>query len=501
MTTATKEFLSHLDQLCEERKAAIRAAADTVTVTGTTYYVSDGGDDNSDGLTPETPWQTLSRVSDAELSYGDCIRFKRGDLFRGQVKTKPGVTYAAYGEGEKPRFYGWDKSLCDPALWELYDEAHRIWRLTEPILDCGTIVFNGGETHSRKLIPSYIGGRFVCREDESRLFDVATDMTRDLDMVCFYDERLTEIPTRGESFPIPVIDGESYGELYLRCDGGNPAEVFSEIEALPRRRIFVLACNPDVTVDNLCIKYTGDHAIAGGGQCLKGLTVTNCELGWIGGSIQHYYGTDPNYPEGGRGTVTRYGNAIEIYGGCDGYRVENCYIYQVYDAGITHQISTNGGFYALKNIRYAHNLMERCVYSIEYFLEKNGGDEASYMENCEICHNILRFSGFGWGQQRHNVSTPAHIKGWSYENTARDFSVHHNLFDRAAYRMLHTVARDPESCPTLYGNTYVQTLGGMLGQYGGNREAEPPVIPFDGDTERVLTEEWGEREPTVYGVE
>jgi hypothetical protein len=67
--------------------------------------------------------------------------------------------------------------------------------------------------------------------------------------------------------------------------------------------------------------------------------------------------------------------------------------------------------------------------------------------------------------------------------------------------MLHTVARDPESCPALYGNTYVQTLGGMLGQYGGNRETEPPVIPFDGDAERVLTEEWGEREPTVYGVE
>ena len=30
MTTATKEFLSHLDQLCEERKAAIRAAAESV---------------------------------------------------------------------------------------------------------------------------------------------------------------------------------------------------------------------------------------------------------------------------------------------------------------------------------------------------------------------------------------------------------------------------------------------------------------------------------------
>ena len=67
--------------------------------------------------------------------------------------------------------------------------------------------------------------------------------------------------------------------------------------------------------------------------------------------------------------------------------------------------------------------------------------------------------------------------------------------------MLHLVARDPENCPHLYGNTYIQTLGGMLGQYGSNREAEPPVIPFDGDAERVLTVEWGEREAVVYVVE
>lgn len=501
MKMATKEDLTRLESLCAEREAEIRSSKDEVLVKGTTYYVSANGDDAHDGLTPETPWRTLSRVSDADLLAGDGVRFRRGDLFRGQVRTKPGVTYAAYGEGEKPRFYGWDKSLADRALWELYDGDHHIWRLTEPILDCGTIVFNRGQAHSRKLIPSYIGGRFVCREDESRPFHMAEEMTKDLDMVCFYDGRLTEVPTKGACFPIPIMDEESLGELYLCCDRGNPAEVFEEIEALPRRRIFSLACNPHVTIDNLCIKYTGDHAIAGGGHCLRGLTVTNCEIGWIGGAIQHYYGTDPNYPEGGRGSVTRYGNAVEIYGGCDGYRVENCYIYQVYDAGITHQITTNGDLYTLQNIRYAHNLIERCVYSIEYFLEKNGGDEASYIENCEICENILRFSGMGWGQQRHNTHTPAHIKGWSYENTARNFSIHDNLFDRAAYRMLHLVARDSHSCPSLYGNTYVQTLGGMLGQYGANREAEPPVMIFDGEAERVLTEVWGERNPAVYGLE
>lgn len=32
-------------------------------------------------------------------------------------------------------------------------------------LDVGTLVFNGGEAHSVKLIPSYIRGRFVCRDD------------------------------------------------------------------------------------------------------------------------------------------------------------------------------------------------------------------------------------------------------------------------------------------------------------------------------------------------
>ena len=501
MMNATKEFLTRLEATCDSRRDEIRGTTDDITAVGTTYYVSNAGDDTADGTTPETAWRSLGRVSDAPLSAGDCVRFKRGDLFRGQVRTKPGVTYAAYGVGEKPRFYGWDHSLCDTALWEPYDETHSIWRLTEPILDCGSVVFNGGEAHSRKLIPSYIDGRFVCREDESLPFDMGRDMTRDLDLVWFYDDRLTRIPTKGQDFPVPVVDEQSFGTLYLRCDRGNPAEVFSEIEAMPRRRIFALLCNPDVTLDNLCIKYTGEHAVAGGGQCLRGLTVTNCELGWIGGAIQNYFGTDPNFPQGGRGTVTRYGNAIEIYGGCEGYRVENCYIYQVYDAGITHQITTNGGFYTMKDIRYANNLIEYCVYAIEYFLEKNNGDVASYIEGCEICDNILRFSGYGWGQQRHNISTPAHIKGWSYENTARHFTVHGNIFDRAAYRMLHLVAKEPESCPAMYGNTYVQTIGGLLGQYGGNETAEPPVVPFDDRAEDVLTEVWGEKDPTVYGID
>ncbi|MBR4033603.1 MAG: hypothetical protein IKJ04_02240, partial [Clostridia bacterium] len=186
---------------------------------------------------------------------------------------------------------------------------------------------------------------------------------------------------------------------------------------------------------------------------------------------------------------------------CDDYLVRDCHIYQVYDAGITHQITTNGSAFRLSNIKYLGNLVEYCVYSIEYFLDQNMGEDGSVIEDCEIADNILRFSGFGWGQQRHNIHTPAHIKGWSYRNTARGFSIHNNIFDRAAYRMIHTVALERESCPEMYENVYVQYLAAPLGQYGANRDGEPPNIVFDENAERTVREIFGDRDAEVYAIE
>ena len=148
----------------------------------------------------------------------------------------------------------------------------------------------------------------------------------------------------------------------------------------------------------------------------------------------------------------------------------------------------------LKNIVYRDNLVESCVYSIEYFLEMNNGDTESYMENIEMCGNILRNSGYGWGQQRHNIDTPAHIKGWSYTNQASNYRIHHNLFDRAAYRMLHLVAKKQESCPEMWENTYIQHRSGMIGQYGGNEIAEPEILLFDDQAEEKITGIFGDRD-------
>ena len=114
--------------------------------------------------------------------------------------------------------------------------------------------------------------------------------------------------------------------------------------------------------------------------------------------------------------------------------------------------------------------------------------------------NFLRRSGYGWGQQRHNYHTPAHIKGWSFYNRASDYVVEDNIFDRAAYRMLHLVAKNAESCPKMRGNTYIQHTDKTLGQYGGNAEAEPPVLSFE-NAEEKIAKIFGDKGARVYTIE
>ncbi|MBR6793813.1 MAG: hypothetical protein IKM48_05605 [Clostridia bacterium] len=473
--------MKEIDQRSQALKNKILNAEDKCVIRGTVYYVSNDGDDTRDGRTPETAWKTLERVSGADLQRGDGVLFRRGDLFRGFIETRAGVTYAAYGAGEKPRLYGWDYNLGKPELWELYDKEHHIWKLKEKILDCGTLVFNDGEAHSRKLIPSYIGGRFVCREDESRPFEMEREMTEDLDLFCDCTEVMTDHPGfDGKTFPVPHFKEDHFGTLYLRCDKGNPATVYSDIEALPRRNMFNVRQNDHVTIDNLCLKYIGAHAVSAS-QHSVGLTVTNCEIGWIGGVIQNYVSNDPNFPEGHRGQVTRFGNGVEVYGGCEHYTVSNCYFYEIYDAAITHQRETRGVFTKMAHIRYTDNLIERTVYPIEYFLFKSGGDTESYMEDVEIRGNIIRETGYGWGQQRHNKDMAAAIKGQFYDNTARNFRICDNIFDRSAYRLLQTTADTKESCPVFENNVYIQKKGGLLGQFGA-LSAQPPMIPYDKET-------------------
>ena len=102
---AQKQLCDDIIAKADARREAILSSPTDVTVAGTSYYVSAEGDDLSDGLTEATAWRTAAKVNEADLQPGDGVFFRRGDVFRMDMiaNNHEGVTYSAYGEGEKTR--------------------------------------------------------------------------------------------------------------------------------------------------------------------------------------------------------------------------------------------------------------------------------------------------------------------------------------------------------------------------------------------------------------
>ena len=76
-----------------------------------TYYISSSaGDDENDGLCPETPFRSLRRASELLLQPGESLLFKSGDVWTGESLYPKGsgteklpITVSSYGEGKRPR--------------------------------------------------------------------------------------------------------------------------------------------------------------------------------------------------------------------------------------------------------------------------------------------------------------------------------------------------------------------------------------------------------------
>ncbi|GBF75734.1 hypothetical protein PA598K_04162 [Paenibacillus sp. 598K] len=77
------------------------------------YYVDAlGGDDDDDGRTPESAWQSLSPVNERTFKPGDRILLKTGGIWSGQLSPKGSgtaehpITLSSYGTGPKPIING-----------------------------------------------------------------------------------------------------------------------------------------------------------------------------------------------------------------------------------------------------------------------------------------------------------------------------------------------------------------------------------------------------------
>lgn len=419
------------DEAEKMRTGILENTEQSVAITGTTYYVSERGSDGNDGTSKNSAWATLEGVQahNALLKAGDAVLFERGGVFRGNMRLVSGVYYGAYGIGDKPCIYGSLKNYADS---KLVNVGGNVWRFDERFnSDVGLLVFNHGEAVGNK-----------CSE--------RSELKQNYDFYC---------------------DSGNQNRVYLYFDE-NPADVFISIEIGANSRIFDFDELNNITIENLTFKYTGGHALRGSNT--ENITIRYCEIGYIGGSLLGGYMD---------GTV-RYGNGIELMNGSRNTLVEHCWIYQIYDSGITHQGDTG----VVENFTARNNLIEYCgMGAIEYWHTKNAS-----MKNVLYTENLLRFSGYGFGgYQRPDKEMSAEIQsngkatGVTY-NAAENFVISDNIFELSTYQLVNATSA-AGTPPVLSGNTYIQISGKWLGYYGTNTN-----IRFNASSEAIIKNTWGD---------
>ncbi len=89
--------------------------APTLTITGTTYYVSRSGSDSNSGTSPSSAWRTVNRVNRASLRAGDGVLFEGGATFSDST-LMPSVSGAA---GSPVIFgsYGQGNAVLSQGVW------------------------------------------------------------------------------------------------------------------------------------------------------------------------------------------------------------------------------------------------------------------------------------------------------------------------------------------------------------------------------------------------
>lgn len=366
------------------------------------YYVSNKGSDANDGLSEQTPWATINKVNTASLSPGDKVLFCRGDEWRGEsISCIAGVSYGAYGNGANPVFNGSKKNYAVENLWILTDQAN-VYKLDEKFKvsdDVGNIIFNNGNSCGIKVRNGF------------------AELTEDLS---FYHN--------------------NDGYVYLRCDNGNPAKVFSVIDVVPR--IKLMEAKAYNVIENLTFKFanygitTSNHRF---GE-VDSVEIRDCKFSWIGGCIAS---ADNNL---------RLGNAIEFWGSCSNMLIENCEFTQIFDTAITAQFTSTA---TVDTVIARNNKIDKCFWGMEFWLQ---GDGKSVMKNITIEGNVFTNTAEGWSSNQRWASViihGAHISDLGYKDFKREnFVVKNNIFGNSAAMLMKLSGNN--WTPKIEGNTYKQ---------------------------------------------
>lgn len=446
------------------------------TYTGTAYYVSSSqGNDENDGLSPETPWKTLERVHQGEwdgdiYEPGDIVFFKRGDTWRGNLWCKEGVTFSAYGEGPKPVIMGSPENGADSDKWELYyqdDSGKKIWKFYQNLHDTGGIIFNEGESYATRAYGWWDGEKYInvdfvqdgAAAAESAMnmgWTITTDWTEQSPENCLDDLQMCiMVDYTGKEFP--VSDQDRTGPLYLRCDQGNPGEIFDSIEfaSKPADYPFIVICQSDCVIDNLSIKYWGSQGISAS-PYMENIVVQNCEVAWGFCTINNYVQPEP--------TMEYMLINDGIYGQGRNGIIRNNYTHDMDAVGITFE-TYSGNEPGIDNgensdtadppefYRCTGNLIERCGSGI---ILNDQGEWFDFQE-IVVSDNYIFDIGPKSSAAYANISSSLSL-GNSGFPTTKSFDLSGNIFCRSdGYLLIHA---NPQRFPVeAVDNVYIQDAG------------------------------------------
>jgi hypothetical protein len=238
------------------------------------------------------------------------------------------------------------------------------------------------------------------------------------------------------------------------------------------------------------------------GDNATNVTVTNCIFSWIGGSVLN---------ENGTSNCTNYGNAIEIYGGCNGYHVENCWMYQIYDTGVTHQRQPGLGNCKQEDINYLSNLIEYCFWSIEFYngiptkkqLGVSKDNYTRYTKDQLSAYNVLRKAGYGWGSITRYRSSQSYA--CAYYSEQENIRSEYNILDRAYGWLMTSPSNTSKTEVVDDKNFYIQYTDQALGNLKGitkgcSIDAAKDLALYWGDKNAVVIVIDHTKEPLVRNI-
>lgn len=470
---------SGADDLYDE---IMSAGNTTITDTSKVYYVSSTDSNAKDATgnrlsgyygTESKPFKTLDfALEQVGSKSGYTILLERGSEFRTPVASEYGfvipsnTTLGAYGDvtKAKPVIIGSNKNYADStSTWT--NVGGNVWSAQ---------VVSSSSKHDVN-IPGNVYFFNSYNDDEPAVIGtVIKDGHRFTDM--------NQMTTEGDIFITGglndagnfILTKDNFdGKVYVYCDQ-NPATKYGRIEVAEKHDvIFLERDTTNVTIDNVDVKFGGGHGI--NARISSNVTITNCEVGYMGGAPLH---------------EEVFGNGIQFGQNASNITVNNCYIHDCYDAGLTFQAwqvtdTTNPEYVAqpsFADINFTNNLITNNYYNIEFFTVGTSDYKvgASYnyngeMKNINISGNILRFAGNCWavtqrvGGEEIGLYRCANIcvtQDAYYINTS-NLNIVNNIFDGTKSSHIYwtwddvtaNVDKTSHVGLTISGNSYYQYLG------------------------------------------